>query len=122
MDQPRIDALRGQKIGAVTSHEQRQSDLGSVARAQAEGARLIAGGKALHGETGGFSMQPTILDKVTCTMEIFQRKVFGPVLTITPFDSEEEALAGVGQSGNGADKSLHAMQQYTGLKTAWIKL
>ena len=158
------------EVGAVTSEAQLQSDLGFVERAQTEGANLIAGGKRINHESGGFYMQPTIFDQVTAGMDIFQQEVFGPVLTITPFDSEEEAVAlangtvyglasavwtqnlgrahrmvralkagvvhvntyggadgtvplgGVGQSGNSSDKSLHAMAQYTVLKTAWIKL
>lgn len=80
------------QIGAVTNHDQLMSDLDFVNCATKEGAQLLAGGSRLHKESGGYYMQPTILGKVTSDMKIFQNEVFGPVLTITGFDSEEEAL------------------------------
>eukprot|EP01031_Cornospumella_fuschlensis_P020031 gene20031-biopygen16860 len=60
----------------------------------AEGARLVVGGagKPSGFETGYF-VKPTIFADVNNTMRIAREEVFGPVLTIIPFDTEEEAIA-----------------------------
>ncbi|WLE00718.1 aldehyde dehydrogenase (plasmid) [Agrobacterium leguminum] len=157
------------EAGAISSDIQLAKDLGFVEQALAEGAQLRSGGKRILQETGGFYMQPTVFD-VTPDMTLAREEVFGPILSIIPFDSEEEALriannteyglasavwtgnlsrahrlvrgiragvvhvntyggadgtvplGGVKQSGNGHDKSLHALEKYTDLKTAWIQL
>ncbi|MCA9791572.1 MAG: aldehyde dehydrogenase [Candidatus Eremiobacteraeota bacterium] len=56
-----------------------------------EGARLVAGGGRPQLE--GFFVRPTIFADVTSEMRIFQEEIFGPVLCLTPFDDEEEAIA-----------------------------
>nr|WP_278437518.1 aldehyde dehydrogenase family protein [Brucella anthropi] len=61
----------------------------------AEGAILVAGGKkpdALE-ETGGYYYAPTILDRVEPAMTIAREEVFGPVVSVMPFDDEAEAIA-----------------------------
>ena len=60
-------------------------------RAVDEGARLATGGAAMVGRAG-FFMQPTVFRDVAPTMCIAQEEVFGPVLAIIPFDTEEEAI------------------------------
>ncbi|MGB1213171.1 MAG: aldehyde dehydrogenase [Pikeienuella sp.] len=157
-------------IGAVNSERQLAQNLGFLSAALEEGATCVAGGERLHRESGGFYMAPTILTGVAPTHRIAREEVFGPVLAVTPFTTEAEAitmangtdyglagavwtrdlsrahrmiravrtgvmhvntyggadgtvpLGGVRQSGNGADKSLHAFDKYTDLKTAWISL
>ena len=158
------------QIGAVNSEVQLEANLGFVATAQAEGGQVITGGGRILHDTGGTYMAPTIVTGVTRDATLAQREVFGPVLAVTAFDTEDEAVAlanatayglagaawtanlgrahrmvravrtgvmhintyggadgtvplgGVGQSGNGVDKSLHAIDKYVNLKTAWIKL
>ncbi|MCR9058866.1 MAG: aldehyde dehydrogenase [Rhodobacteraceae bacterium] len=158
------------KIGAVHSLTQLEADLGFVETAEAEGADLRTGGQRILEETGGYYMQPTVMTNVKPTDTIAQREVFGPVLAVTPFKDEDDAirianstefglasgvwtenlgrahrmiaairsgvihvntyggadltvpLGGVKQSGNGHDKSLHALDKYHDLKTAWIQL
>lgn len=72
-------------------------------RAQAQGARVVAGGEAVSGTHGNY-MQPTVFCDVTPDMEIASSEVFGPVLAIMPFDSEEQAIA----LANGTDFGLVA--------------
>lgn len=72
-------------------------------RAQAQGARVVAGGEALSGTTGNY-MQPTVFCDVTPDMEIASSEVFGPVLAIMPFDTEAQAIA----LANGTDFGLVA--------------
>jgi acyl-CoA reductase-like NAD-dependent aldehyde dehydrogenase len=62
---------------------------GHVQRALATGARLAFGGRSL----GGLYYAPTLFVDVPPSAEILQREVFGPVLTLQPFDSEQEAIA-----------------------------
>ncbi len=157
-------------IGAVNSETQLKANLGFVETAQSEGGQVIMGGGRILQETGGYFMEPTIVTGVTPDATLSQKEVFGPVLGVTPFSTDEEAisianstvyglagavwtsnlsrahkmvrairtgvmhvntyggadgtvpLGGVGQSGNGSDKSLHAIEKYINLKTAWIKL
>ncbi|KQU89854.1 aldehyde dehydrogenase [Ensifer sp. Root31] len=161
--------LLATEAGAISSEIQLNKNLGFAEQAIAEGARLRAGGKRILEDTGGFYMQPTIFD-VEPGMTLAKEEVFGPILSIIPFDDEADALriangteyglasavwtanlsrahrmvrsiragvvhvntyggadntvplGGVKQSGNGHDKSLHALDKYTDLKTAWIQL
>ena len=160
----------GSDIGAVNNLQQLEKDLKSVREAVVEGANTRLGGNQLLKETGGYYMEPTVLTNVQPDHGIAQDEVFGPVLAVTAFKTEEEAvslandtklglasgvwtsnlsrahrmvrsiragvvhvntyggadvtvpLGGVGQSGNGSDKSLHALSKYTNLKTAWMQL
>ncbi len=157
-------------IGAVSSVVQLRKDLDAVARAEEEGAVRLIGGEQLHVQTGGNYMAPTIFAEVKPEMSLWREEVFGPVLAVTRFDNEEDAirlanssvyglasavwtgslstahrmvrainagvvhvntyggtditvpLGGFKQSGFGRDKSPHALDAYTDLKTAWIAL
>jgi aldehyde dehydrogenase len=82
-------------IGAQSSDEQMQKILGFIDIGRQEGAKLLAGGgKAnLSGDlSGGFFIQPTVFEGNN-KMRVFQEEIFGPVVAVTTFDTEEEALA-----------------------------
>jgi len=158
------------QIGAVNSEDQLRRNLSFMDMARAEGGQVVTGGERILEGSGGTYMSPAIVTRVARGHALFQREVFGPVLAVTKFETEEEALSlanatdfglaagvwtgnlsrahrmvasiragvvhvntyggadntvplgGVGQSGNGHDKSLHALDKYTDLKTAWIQL
>lgn len=158
------------QIGAVTSSDQLEQNIRFVETAKTEGARLETGGGATLTETGGYYMEPTVFTNVGQSSNLMQNEVFGPVLAVSSFKDENEAilkangtdfglsssvwtsnlsrahrmvknikagivhvntyggasisvpLGGVKQSGNGHDKSLHALDKYFDLKTAWIAL
>jgi acyl-CoA reductase-like NAD-dependent aldehyde dehydrogenase len=80
------------EIGPMVSERQIGRVLDYVRVGVEEGARLVVGGGRLPGLTGPF-MAPTIFDDVTAGMRIAQEEIFGPVLAVMTFDSEEEALA-----------------------------
>lgn len=72
-------------------------------RAVDEGAVLATGGEA-HSELAGHFMRPTVFRDVRADMCIAQEEVFGPVLAVIPFDSEEQAI----EIANGTDFGLVA--------------
>lgn len=79
-------------IGAVTSETQLRKNLDAVARAEQEGAKRLSGGKRLHEGSGGYYMAPTVFADVSPEMNLWREEVFGPVLGVTRFESEEEAV------------------------------
>ncbi len=82
------------QIGPINNRRQLDKISGMVEAAAAAGARVAAGGgcpDALRA-TGGFYYSPTILDDVTPDAAIARDEVFGPVLAVLPFDTEEEAV------------------------------
>ncbi|TDO12527.1 aldehyde dehydrogenase [Halomonas ventosae] len=155
-------------MGAIVDETQHRRILDYIRQGVEEGARLRCGGEALEGK--GLFIPPTVFDNVTPAMTIGREEVFGPVLAVFGFDSEEEAIelandsvyglaaglwsqdidrimrvtrrlasgqvfvnnwaggdqtmpfGGVKQSGNGRDKSMHSLQEYSDLKSVWMSL
>lgn len=166
-----LDPLSGQaEMGALVDEGQLKTVLGYIDAGASEGAKLLAGGKRALTETGGYYVEPTVFIDVTNQMKIAREEIFGPVLSVIRFKTEEEAIrlandssyglqasvwsdnlsrahrvaralragtvhvnqydedditvpfGGYKQSGNGRDKSLHAFDKYTELKTTWIRI
>jgi acyl-CoA reductase-like NAD-dependent aldehyde dehydrogenase len=83
----------GSRLGPLVSATQRDRVRGYIDKGVAEGARLVSGGSAPPaGLDRGYYVQPTVFADVTRDMTIAQEEIFGPVLSIMPYDSEEEAL------------------------------
>ncbi len=82
------------EMGSAANEPQFRRILDHIARAKAEGARLVTGGApARDGElASGFFIEPTIFADVKNDMRLAQEEIFGPVLAIIPFDTEEEAV------------------------------
>lgn len=81
-------------IGAQASKEQKEKILSYFDIAKKEGAEILAGGKVTEMDSdlnGGFYIQPTILLGQN-KMRVFQEEIFGPVVSVTKFSNEEEAL------------------------------
>jgi acyl-CoA reductase-like NAD-dependent aldehyde dehydrogenase len=89
-------------VGPVISAASRDRCRGHVETALSEGARLVAGGRPLDGP--GHFVDPTVFADVTPSMRLFREEVFGPVLAVTPFDDEADAvrLANDGEFALGA--------------------
>jgi acyl-CoA reductase-like NAD-dependent aldehyde dehydrogenase len=158
------------EMGALVDDTQLRSVLGYIDAGRGEGARIAVGGQQVRTETGGYFVEPTVFEGVNNGMRIAREEIFGPVMSVIRFKTEEEAIAmandssyglqasvwssninrahrvaralragtvhvnqydedditvpfgGFKQSGNGRDKSLHAFDKYTELKTTWIRI
>ena len=154
------------QIGALSS----EGHMHRIQKALEGANSVVSGGIQILSETGGFYMAPTIVTDIDVDDRLFSEEVFGPVLTVSQFTDEIDAisqanaselglasgvwtsnlgrahrmvanlhtgvvhvntyggsdntvpLGGYKQSGNGHDKSLHAIEKFINKKTAWIKL
>lgn len=96
-----VERLKGVKMGdpqdpdvnfgPMVSERQRDIVADYIKKGIAEGARLVAGGSVVKGD--GYFIEPTIFADVTDDMAIAREEIFGPVLSVLDFDTEEEALA-----------------------------
>jgi aldehyde dehydrogenase (NAD+) len=84
---------RGGHIGPVVNQRQWDVIQTYIQKGMDEGARVVAGGPGLPQHLNrGYYVRPTVFADVTPGMTIEREEIFGPVLTIMPFDSEEEAV------------------------------
>ncbi|SFM30522.1 aldehyde dehydrogenase [Methylobacterium pseudosasicola] len=83
------------QVGPITTEAQREKVLSYIDIARGEGARCLLGGgrPSAPGLAGGWFVEPTIFGDVSNDMRIAQEEVFGPVLSIIPFEDEDEAVA-----------------------------
>ncbi|ONH28035.1 aldehyde dehydrogenase family protein [Pseudofrankia asymbiotica] len=78
-------------MGPLISAAQRASVLARVERGLAEGGRLVAGGHAIGDH--GYFVEPTVIADVDPDASLAQEEVFGPVLAVIPYDTDDEAVA-----------------------------
>lgn len=95
------------EVGPLIHTSHLEKVLGYVAIAQSEGATVAAGGKRYAGESvsvDGNYMQPTLFTNAASTMRVAREEIFGPVLTVIPFASEQEGI----DIANASDYGLAA--------------
>ncbi len=83
-------------LGAVVSKEHKEKVLAYIALAEMEGGKILCGGKPaeLKGElANGYYLKPTVIEGLSNSCRTNQEEIFGPVVTIQAFDTEEEAIA-----------------------------
>ena len=155
------------QMGALIDQGHMQRVLGYIDSGISQGARVALGGKRALEEFGGYYVEATVLDGVRADMRVAREEIFGPVLTVSTFSDEAEAVklandtiyglaaavwtadmnvshrlsgalkagtvwvntfdrsslatpfGGFKQSGFGRDRSYHAIDKYTDLKTIW---
>jgi aldehyde dehydrogenase (NAD+) len=89
-----VASIEGRQIGPVVSQQQFDKIQALIQQGVDEGANLVAGGTGKpEGLDNGYFVRPTVFADVNNQMTIAREEVFGPVLTIIPFDTEEEAIA-----------------------------
>ncbi len=81
------------RVGALVDQGHLNSVLSYIEAGKADNARLLCGGRQTLSETGGVYLEPTIFDEAHNQMRIAREEIFGPVLTVIPFDTTEEAIA-----------------------------
>ena len=96
MEQPAF----GPSMGAMISEQQRDRAEAMCRDAEQAGAKAVTGGRRLNRQ--GYFFQPTVFTGVTSDMAIAREEVFGPVLAVLPFSTEDEAIA----IANGTDYGL----------------
>jgi aldehyde dehydrogenase (NAD+) len=103
------------QLGPVISQRQLDQILGYVAKGGDEGARLASGGRRLGGALAeGYFIEPTVFNDVSNSMTIAREEIFGPVASVIPFDTVEEALA----LANATEYGLASGVWTTNLNTA----
>jgi aminomuconate-semialdehyde/2-hydroxymuconate-6-semialdehyde dehydrogenase len=110
----RTEALRladplveGCDVGALISENHLHKVLSYIGLAQEEGGRILTGGRQVHLEgrcEGGYFVEPTILGGLSPYCRVNQEEIFGPVVTLMPFDREDEAV----EYANGTPYGLSA--------------
>jgi len=95
------------RLGAMIEKPHLEKVLGYIAAGQAEGAKLVLGGKRIRQKTGGYFVEVTMFDEVSNRMKIAREEIFGPVLSVIPFSTEEEALALANDTNYGLAASLY---------------
>lgn len=96
------------KLGAVVSEAHMEKILSYIALAKEEGGDILCGGHRLHpqGVEGGFYVAPTVIEGLGPQCRTNQEEIFGPVVTLQPFDTEEEALALANDTAYGLAATL----------------
>lgn len=94
------------QLGALIEQAHMDKVLAHIEQAKAEGLSLVTGGVRLREETGGYFVAPTIFDDVSPEAAVAREEIFGPVLAVIPFDTEEEAIAIANDTCYGLAASL----------------
>jgi aldehyde dehydrogenase (NAD+) len=118
----------GTTIGPVVSKVQWDKIQGLINKGIEEGAQLVAGGPGLpDGLTKGYFVKPTVFGGVTNEMTISKEEVFGPVLAILPYDTEEDAIRMAndtvyGLCGYVSGEPAHALEVASRLRAGGVHL
>jgi aminomuconate-semialdehyde/2-hydroxymuconate-6-semialdehyde dehydrogenase len=99
----------GIKVGALVSESHMNKVLSYISLAQQEGGKIITGGKRikLQGRCAdGYFIEPTIITGLTCNCRTNQEEIFGPVVTIMPFDAEDEVIGYANSTAYGLSATV----------------
>ena len=96
----------GAVIGPLISEKQRDRVEGYIQKGKDEGARLVTGGGRPEGLDSGYYVQPTVFADVDNSMTIAQEEIFGPVLAVIPYETEDDAIRIANESDYGLAGSV----------------
>ncbi len=94
------------KVGALVSKDHYERVLSYVELAKEEGGTILTGGKRPEGLDKGYFLEPTIIVGLDRHCRVVNEEIFGPVVTVIPFDTEEEVLDQVNDTDYGLSASI----------------
>ena len=107
------------RCGPMVSKRQQESVASYIASGIEEGATLVAGGAGMpEGLEGGYFVRPTVFADVTPQMTIFREEIFGPVLSISTYSTEEEAIAMANDSEYGLSGGVWSGDEERAMRVA----
>jgi len=107
------------KCGPLVSKKQQDSVTSFISKGIEEGATLVAGGEGMPDGLGkGFYVKPTVFADVTPEMTIFREEIFGPVLSITTYSNEEEAIELANDSDYGLSGAVWSSDEERAMRVA----
>lgn len=108
----------GQVMGPLANAKQLERVKAYIDIGVAEGATLLAGGKARPDKGTGYFFEPTCFVDVTNDMRIAQEEIFGPVLVVIPFEDEEDAIRIANDSEYGLSGGVFSGDQARAIRVA----
>lgn len=112
---------RATMIGPLASSTQRDRVAGYISLGRTEGARVVTGGESIDlggSLSGGWFVPPTLLGGVSNSMRVAQEEIFGPVMVMIAYDSDEEAVAIANDSPFGLSGSVWSVDEDRALAIA----
>jgi acyl-CoA reductase-like NAD-dependent aldehyde dehydrogenase len=107
------------KCGPLVSRKQQESVSSYISTGIDEGATLVAGGEGVpEGLDSGFYVKPTVFADVTSEMTVFREEIFGPVLCITTYSNEEEAIELANDSEYGLSGGIWSGNEARAMRVA----
>ena len=95
------------RLGPMIERPHLDKVLGYIEAGRAESARVVTGGERTRTDSGGYFVAPTIFDDVRNTMRIAREEIFGPIISLVPFDDEDEAVTLANQTNYGLAASVY---------------
>jgi aminomuconate-semialdehyde/2-hydroxymuconate-6-semialdehyde dehydrogenase len=94
------------KVGALISEEHFQRVSSYIQLALEEGGEILTGGRRPEGLDQGYFLEPTIITGLNRNCRVVREEIFGPVVTVSPFDSEEEVIAQANDTHYGLSATI----------------
>jgi 4-(gamma-glutamylamino)butanal dehydrogenase len=106
------------RVGSMIEKPHLEKVLGYIEAGRTGGANLVLGGRRILEKSGGYFVEVTVFDEVTNRMKIAREEIFGPVLSVIPFKTEEQAVAMANDTNYGLAASLYTKDLNTAHRVA----